>query len=341
MCVAKGITGGYLPLAATFATQQIFDAFLGEPWEGKTFFHGHTYTGNPLACAAALASLDLFEKNDLRRATCGESPQQLADDARRRCADLPHVGDIRQKGFMVGIELVADKATQQPFDPKRRVGAEVCTQRPQARRDPPPARRRDRPHAAAGDGGGRSADDRRRAVDDELRQSAASDRCSTRVSIPGLFVTGTDTGVGKTVIAGAIADWFRRQGRRVARAASRSRRGACTGARGWSARTRNSSRTAPTRRHPLDLICPQRYAEPLAPAIAAERAKQPLDWAGDRPVDRHRCRAGSDVMIVEGVGGLMVPMDAEAHGARRRAVAASCRRSSSPGRASGRSTTRC
>ena len=65
MCVAKGITGGYLPLAATFATQEIFDAFLGEPWEGRTFYHGHTYTGNPLACAAALASLDLFEKNNL------------------------------------------------------------------------------------------------------------------------------------------------------------------------------------------------------------------------------------------------------------------------------------
>src|SRR5213595_3836326 len=65
MCVAKGITGGYLPLAATFASQKIFDAFLGEPWEGKTFYHGHTFTGNPLACAAALASLDLFASNDL------------------------------------------------------------------------------------------------------------------------------------------------------------------------------------------------------------------------------------------------------------------------------------
>src|SRR4029450_11450239 len=65
MCVAKGISGGYLPLAATFATQQIFDAFLGEPWEGRTFYHGHTYTGNPLACAAALASLDLFDRHDL------------------------------------------------------------------------------------------------------------------------------------------------------------------------------------------------------------------------------------------------------------------------------------
>jgi adenosylmethionine-8-amino-7-oxononanoate aminotransferase len=124
MCVAKGITGGYLPLAATFATQRIYDAFLGEPWEGRTFFHGHTYTGNPLACAAALASLDLFERNDL-----------LAD-VRRKAAvlaellepvkALPHVGDVRQRGLMVGIELVADRATREPFDPRQRVGAAVC-----------------------------------------------------------------------------------------------------------------------------------------------------------------------------------------------------------------------
>ena len=124
MCVAKGISGGYLPLAATFATQQIFDAFLGEPWEGRTFYHGHTYTGNPLACAAALASLDLFERNDVvgnvrRNATALAG---MLDELR----ELPHVGDIRQKGYMVGIELVADRATKRPFDSKRRVGAEVC-----------------------------------------------------------------------------------------------------------------------------------------------------------------------------------------------------------------------
>ena len=124
MCVAKGITGGYLPLAATLATQKIFDAFLGEPWEGKTFFHGHTYTGNPLACAAALASLDLFEKNDLVRAVQRKS-EALAGMLEPLTL-LPHVGQIRQRGFMVGIELVADKASRQPFDPRRRIGAAVC-----------------------------------------------------------------------------------------------------------------------------------------------------------------------------------------------------------------------
>jgi adenosylmethionine-8-amino-7-oxononanoate aminotransferase len=124
LCVAKGITGGYLPLAATFATQKIFDAFLGQPWENRTFFHGHTYTGNPLACAAALASLDLFAETNLLdhvRSAAADLATMLSD-----LRSLKHVGDIRQKGLMVGIELVADRATKQPFDPRRRVGHAVC-----------------------------------------------------------------------------------------------------------------------------------------------------------------------------------------------------------------------
>jgi len=124
MCAAKGITGGYLPLAATFATQKIFDAFLAEPWEGKTFYHGHTYTGNPLACAAAIASLDLFEKNNLV-ANVQRKATELAA-LLHNLHTLRHVGDIRQKGFMVGIELVQNKDAKQPFDPKRRIGSEIC-----------------------------------------------------------------------------------------------------------------------------------------------------------------------------------------------------------------------
>jgi adenosylmethionine-8-amino-7-oxononanoate aminotransferase len=124
MCVAKGITGGYLPLAATFASQRIFEAFIGDPWEGKTFYHGHTYTGNPLACAAALASLDLFERNDLVRQV--QQKSEALAEMLRPLLELPHVGEIRQKGFMVGIELVADKATKQPFDSRKRTGAAVC-----------------------------------------------------------------------------------------------------------------------------------------------------------------------------------------------------------------------
>jgi adenosylmethionine---8-amino-7-oxononanoate aminotransferase len=124
LCVGKGITGGYLPLAATLTTQKIFDAFLGDPWEGKTFFHGHTYTGNPLACAAAIASLELFETNRLidRVQTKSADLAQMLEVLR----PLKYVGEIRQKGFMVGIELIADKSARKPFDPRRRIGAEVC-----------------------------------------------------------------------------------------------------------------------------------------------------------------------------------------------------------------------
>jgi len=120
MCLAKGITGGYLPLAATLATDEIDEAFLGEPHEGLTFFHGHTYTGNPLGCAAALASLRLFEE---RRVL--DKVRRIADVIARRLrplADHPHVGEIRQKGVMVGIELVADRATKTQFPVERRTG---------------------------------------------------------------------------------------------------------------------------------------------------------------------------------------------------------------------------
>lgn len=124
MCLGKGITGGYLPLSATLATDAIFDTFLGETWEGKTFFHGHTFTGNPLACAAALASIELFDTNNLV-----QKAHQSATYLQRRLQRLhalPHVGDIRQCGLMVGVELVADKKTKQPFDPRSRIGAMVC-----------------------------------------------------------------------------------------------------------------------------------------------------------------------------------------------------------------------
>jgi adenosylmethionine-8-amino-7-oxononanoate aminotransferase len=124
MTVAKGITGGYLPLAATFATRRIFDAFLGHPSEGRTFYHGHTYTGNPLASAAAIANLDLMEKNDTIGNVARNAPKLAA--MLEPLKTLPHVGDIRQKGYMVGIELVKDKRTREAFDPALRLGHAVC-----------------------------------------------------------------------------------------------------------------------------------------------------------------------------------------------------------------------
>jgi adenosylmethionine-8-amino-7-oxononanoate aminotransferase len=123
MVLAKGITGGYLPLAATLATEEVYQAFLGEHHEFKTFFHGHTYTGNPLACAAALANLEVFE----REKTLEQLVPKIDFLARRleRCKDLPAVGEVRQRGFMTGIELVADKETKTPFLPQEKVGIKV------------------------------------------------------------------------------------------------------------------------------------------------------------------------------------------------------------------------
>jgi len=123
MCVAKGLTGGYLPLAATLATDEIYDAFLAEPSEGKTFFHGHTYTGNPLGCAAALASLRLFDERRVLENVRTVSQRIAARMEALR--DCPFVGEVRQKGVMVGIELVRDRATCELFPPTRRMGHQV------------------------------------------------------------------------------------------------------------------------------------------------------------------------------------------------------------------------
>lgn len=124
MALSKGITGGYLPLAATLTTQPIYDAYLGEYAEFKTFFHGHSYTGNPLGCAAALANLEIFEKEkvlDRMRPKIAFVKKRL-----RSWKRWAHVGEIRQVGLMVGIELVSDKKEKRPYPIEWRVGARVC-----------------------------------------------------------------------------------------------------------------------------------------------------------------------------------------------------------------------
>ena len=120
LCLAKGLTAGYLPLAATLATDDIYAEFLGEPGAGRTFFHGHTFTGNPLGCAAALASLELIERNRLLT-TVQANSARLADRL-SVLQDHPHVAEIRLKGMMVGIELVQDRDGLKPFPAERRTG---------------------------------------------------------------------------------------------------------------------------------------------------------------------------------------------------------------------------
>jgi adenosylmethionine-8-amino-7-oxononanoate aminotransferase len=123
LVMAKGLTGGTLPLAATLTTTEVFDAFLGEYAEFKTFFHGHTYTANPLACAAAMGNLQVFQQE--------KTLQKLQPKIRylgKRLGDfweLRHVGDIRQAGVMVGIELVLDRESKSSFPAELRVGHQV------------------------------------------------------------------------------------------------------------------------------------------------------------------------------------------------------------------------
>jgi len=124
MCVAKGITGGYLPLAVTIVTEEIYNAFLGEYKDLKTFFHGHTYTGNQLACSAAIANLNIFKKEKTLQKL--QKKIDILEKGLSEIAKLPHVGEVRQKGFMVGIELVKDKKTKEPYPLKEKIGWKVC-----------------------------------------------------------------------------------------------------------------------------------------------------------------------------------------------------------------------
>jgi adenosylmethionine-8-amino-7-oxononanoate aminotransferase len=124
LCLAKGITGGYLPLAATLTTEGVYAAFFAKAAAHKTFQHGHTYGGNPLGAAVALANLQVFDDEQ----TLANLPPKIELLRRRleRFAELPHVGDVRQRGLIAGIELVADKATKAEFPWSDQIGARVC-----------------------------------------------------------------------------------------------------------------------------------------------------------------------------------------------------------------------
>ena len=123
ICLAKGITGGYLPLAATLTTEEIFEAFCGDYADLKTFFHGHTYTGNPIASAAAIANIDLFKKE--KTLIQLQNKIKLLNEKLNRLKKLDHVGEVRQCGFMAGIELVKDKKNREPYPWQNKVGVAV------------------------------------------------------------------------------------------------------------------------------------------------------------------------------------------------------------------------
>ena len=124
LALAKGLTGGYLPMAATLTTQKVFGAFLGKYAEFKTFFHGHSFTGNQLGAAAALASLDLLERPGA--AQVRRRLEKILREELKSLWSLAHVGDIRQIGLIAAVELVRDWRTREPFDLRERAGIRVC-----------------------------------------------------------------------------------------------------------------------------------------------------------------------------------------------------------------------
>jgi len=124
ICLSKGITGGYMPLAVTLCTDEIYNAFLGEFKDLKTFFHGHSYTGNPLACAAALACLDVFEKEHVLEGL--KAKIEILEVWLKEVLNLSHAGDVRHAGLMAGVELVRDKKTKEPYDRADKMGWRVA-----------------------------------------------------------------------------------------------------------------------------------------------------------------------------------------------------------------------
>ncbi len=126
LCLAKGLTGGYLPLAATLTSQRIFDGFLGDYAQKKTFFHGHSYTANQLGSAAALANLEIFEREKTLRKTAALSNE--FGKMLERFWKLPLVGDVRHVGLIAGIELVKDWQTRVAYPWKARLGVRVCNE---------------------------------------------------------------------------------------------------------------------------------------------------------------------------------------------------------------------
>ena len=124
MCISKGITGGYMPLAATLTTDEIYNAFLGEMKDKKTFYHGHSYTANQLACAAGIASLEIFKEEHVIEGL--QDKIHLIGERLQTIAQMEHVGEARQRGMIVGIELMLDKENGIPYDWAQCMGAVVC-----------------------------------------------------------------------------------------------------------------------------------------------------------------------------------------------------------------------
>jgi dethiobiotin synthase len=315
MTVAKGLTGGYLPVAATLATQEVFSEFLGTDQERLTFFHGHSYGGNPLGCAAALASLGLFEKDKVLP-NLASKIEHLSSALTEKVSHLPAVAEIRQKGLMVGIELSPHTPSQDK--PDDTIGAQVCRQ---ARRHgvilrplgnvivlmPPLSITHDEitllvsaTAAAIGE--------TIRGVS-PITYPTPSRTANTLPSPRGLFLLATDTGVGKTTVATGLITIARTRGLRPI-----PFKPVETGASPLPSDALALRAASGREDLPLESICPYSFSAPVAPALAANKAglelTAPLLLEAFRKVSNQ-----GDLPIVESAGGILTPYSETLSGA--------------------------
>jgi adenosylmethionine---8-amino-7-oxononanoate aminotransferase len=310
LAVAKGLSGGYLPVAATLSTDKIFRQFLGSDNQLLTFFHGHSFGGNPLGCAAALASLDLFE----REQTLANLQPKIASLRLRlaeKIAPLPHVFEIRQKGFMVGIEL--RRTPTSPYAPEEAIGARVCRL---VRRQgvilrplgsvvvlmPPLSISVSQIHKLVDT----TASAIYEATSDPTSLSLQSRSrfpfpIATSMPSRGIFIIGTDTGAGKTTVGEALLSLARSRGlspipfKPVETGASPNptdslRLLAASGQTNLS----------------IDTVCPFSFSPPVAPALAAEQASVHLTSAVLLSAGRLAAQKGN-FLLVESAGGILTP----------------------------------
>ncbi len=306
LAVAKGLSGGYLPVAATLCTEQVFAQFLGAPEERLTFFHGHSFGGNTLGCAAALASLELFESER----TLEKLPEKIAALRARlfeKIAPLPHVFEVRQKGMMVGIELRRDRT--HPYAPSDAVGARACRlarlhglilrplgdvvvlMPPLSISLPQIEKLVDGTAAAIGEATSTSH------VESPPRVPSPPPIRPSR----GVFVAGTDTAVGKTAVACALLRCARRRG--FVPVGFKPVETGCSPLPQDALALR-----AAAGRDDLALsdVCPYPLVPSLAPAAAALVTGSAL-VRGDLLACAARVRARGDFFVVEGAGGLLSP----------------------------------
>jgi adenosylmethionine---8-amino-7-oxononanoate aminotransferase len=313
LTVAKGLTGGYLPVAATLATDQVFAQFLGTPNDRLTFFHGHSFGGNPLGCAAALASLDLFQKTQILTnlpAKIAHLRSRLASEIAR----LPPVFEIRQKGLMVGIELRRNPS--QPYPTEDAIGARVCRI---VRRHgvvlrplgsvvvlmPPLSITSDEidhlVHATSAAITEATPDLDLQSRSTLLPTSPTTTPTSSAHPPRGLFLLATDTAAGKTTVAVGLLALARARG-----LAPIPFKPVETGASPLPEDAVRLRAAAGREDIPLELICPHAFPSPVSPALAAEAAGLSFSASALLSASR-RLYSYGDFLIVESAGGLLTP----------------------------------